>query len=477
VPVSVNTYALPIPTSNESSGPSIPATYELWSLDHGVYLQDRWSVARRFVINFGVRYETNASYEPATCRDLTKMPGFVVSALPASAGTCYAKVNSPSFKNVSPRVNTVWDVRGDGKMAIKFAVNRFDQPINISIISRLNPVAVTSDTRPWVTCTAAITTGCDINGDKIPQINELGPSAGFVFAGANARYSNNSDGSGDLKRPVSNEYTAEVQQQLPLSMVLSVGYTHRETRNNIGNVNTAVLSSQWIGPQTVTSSTAVNAGIPAAQATVQVYGRPSTASALLFFNSALSNTDYNGADITLNKRMSDHFSVTGGANYGRTIQASAGGDLNNPNVANNPYFLGGITSGDRPWSYRLSGVVQLPAHVELSGIYILQAGATEQTTAQILSADGATLGTGVSTLTVNTNHIGDVRYPVLRQLDMSLRRSFRYGGKSFAPRLDFFNGTNEATLTTWGTLLGPQYHVPSGVQRGRAIKASISAEF
>jgi hypothetical protein len=477
VPVSVNTYALPVTTSSASSGPDVPNAFENWSIDNGVYVQDRWSVTRRFVVNAGVRYETNSSYEPATCRDLSAMASFVVSVLPASASTCYSKVNAPSFKNASPRINTVWDVRGDGRTAVKFAANRYDQPINISMIARLNPVSTTSDTRAWTKCAVGQTSGCDLNGDGIPQLNELGPSSGFVFADANARYAGNANGTGTLKRPVSNEYSAEIQQQLPLNMVLSIGYTHRETRHNVGQENTAILPSQWIGPQTVVSSTAVNAGTPASQATVVVYGRPSTASANLYFNSPLSDTTYNGEDITLNKRMSSHFSVTGGATYGKTTQASAGGDLNNPNIINNPFFLGGITSGDRPWSYRLSGVVQLPYAFELSGTQVVQAGATEQTTAQILAADGATLGPGVSSLSVNTNHIGAIRYPVLTQLDMSLRRNFRYHGRSFSPRLDFYNAGNAATITTWGTLLGPTYHVPTGVQRGRAVKLSVSAEF
>src|SRR4029079_1335857 len=135
-------------------------------------------------------------YVPKVCRDLTGMPSFVTSALPASAATCYDQTNAPSFRNVSPRLNTVWDVRGDGKTAVKFAVNRYDQPINISVISRLNPVAVTSDTRTWTPCAAGQTTGCDLNGDLIPQVNELGASSGFVFAGANAKYSANADGTG-----------------------------------------------------------------------------------------------------------------------------------------------------------------------------------------------------------------------------------------------------------------------------------------
>ena len=146
-------------------------------------------------------------------------------------------------------------------------------------------------------------------------------------------------------------------------------------------------------------------------------------------------------------------------------------------MTQNPYFLGGITSGDRPWSYRMSGTVELPWAFQVSATQVVQAGATEQTTVQILAADGATLGSGVSTLSVNTNQIGDVRYPVLTQLDLSIRRNFRFNGRSFSPRVDIFNATNDSTFTTWGTQLGPNYHIPTGIQRGRVIKASVSATF
>ena len=48
----------------------------------------------------------------------------------------------------------VYDLTGDGRTALKFAANRYNQPINISIIERLNPVAignaVTSDQRTWI---------------------------------------------------------------------------------------------------------------------------------------------------------------------------------------------------------------------------------------------------------------------------------------------------------------------------------------
>jgi len=460
-PVSVNTYALPITQDNTASGDDIPNAFENWSVDNGVYVQDRLTATHRLVINAGLRYETNSSYEPATCRPETLFAG---------AGACFDKVQAPSFRDLSPRFNVVFDPRGDGKTALKFAANRYNQPINISIIARLNPVATTTDTRAWTACAAGQTSGCDVNGDRIPQVAELGASNGFVFAGVNSRYD------AGLKRPISNEYTAEFQQQLPLNMVLSLGYTRRETRRNIGQRNTAIDPSAWIGPQVITEATAANAGF-GNQAQVTVWGRPSTASANLFFNSPLGDTNYSGGDITVNKRMSHHFSVTGGATFGQTKKASAGGDLNNPNVVNNPYFLGGITGGDRPWSYRLSGVVQLPYDVQVSGTQVVQAGNTEQTTVLVLTNE-ATLGPNAGNgFTVNVNNVGDVRYPVLLQTDLTVRKIFRYRGKSFSPRLDFFNAMNNSTITTWVTQLGPNYHTPSAIQRGRVIKASVTADF
>jgi hypothetical protein len=49
------------------------------------------------------------------------------------------------FKGVVPRASAIYDIKGDGRTAIKFAASRYDQPINISINQRLNPVGTTND--------------------------------------------------------------------------------------------------------------------------------------------------------------------------------------------------------------------------------------------------------------------------------------------------------------------------------------------
>ena len=57
---------------------------------------------------------------------------------------------------------------------------------------------------------------------------------------------------GPAKREVVNEYTAEFQRELPRGVVASIGYVHRETRQQWGTINTAVALAGWGSPITVT---------------------------------------------------------------------------------------------------------------------------------------------------------------------------------------------------------------------------------
>ena len=195
-------------------------------------------------------------------------------------------------------------------------------------------------------------------------MNELGPSTGFTF-GATNRYDPN------LKWPVSNEYSLEVQRQLFCNTVLTVGYTNRQTRRNIGFRNVAVPIDTYI-PLQVTEA---NSG-----RLVTVYNQ---APALrgkqdnLYFNTDTADSDYNGADITINRRMSNKWSVNGGASFGKTLGDILSQDLNNPNSAE---FRRGLLGNDSPWSYRASGVYQLPQDIFVSGTWQYYQGFPESTT-------------------------------------------------------------------------------------------------
>src|SRR5947207_7241717 len=202
VPDSVNTY-------------NTPTYSDMKDRETAVYAQDRWRPTRKLTMNVGLRFETNYGWMTAACQPQT----------PFVDAQCYAPLKGlPDWKTVNPRFSAVYDLGGDGKTALKFAANRYITPVGKSIVERVNPIKTVSDTRRWVSqalCASVNFIGCDLNGDLLPQINELGPSSGYPF-GVNTRYVP------DSKWPWSREFSADVQRQLPGDMVVTFGYTHRE---------------------------------------------------------------------------------------------------------------------------------------------------------------------------------------------------------------------------------------------------------
>ena len=101
----------------------------------------------------------------------------------------------------------------------------------------------------------------------------------------------------------------------------------------------------------------------------------------LLDNEEALDSNYNGGDITVNKRMSDGWSLMAGASYGKSIGDVLGGDLNNPNSKE---FRRGLLGNDVPWSYRLSGVYDLPYRIAtVSGTMQYYKGVPESTTVSI----------------------------------------------------------------------------------------------
>jgi hypothetical protein len=450
-PDSVNTYNVPI-TSTSSR---IPVAFEPWHRDHGVYIQDKWTPTAKLTLNLGLRFETTYGWLPATCRPATT---FVVEQ-------CFPEIKgAPDFKAVVPRVSAVYDVFGDGRTALKVSASRYDQPITLSNVQRVNPLVQVNDTRNWTVCAPGQTSACDLNGDLTPQLNELGASNGFPFGTAN-RYA---DG---LEWPASNEYNIEVQRQIPGNIVVSVGYIRRETRRNIGVKNVAVPLETYI-PLQVTEA---NSGKQ-----VTVYNQ---APALrgktdyLWDNFSELDTNFNGADITVNKRLSNRWSMAGGASYGKTVgdiyftsTTVSQVDLNNPNNT----FRRGVIGNDVPWSYRMSGLYEFPYQISVSATAQYYQGFPDTTTVSV-GNNTVALTQGTQLLTVEPR--GTTRLPAVTSLDVSVRKSWKMGGKSIEPRVDMYNLTNAATILGRITQLGPTYGRVSSIQRGRLIKLGVNFEF
>jgi hypothetical protein len=106
IPVSVNTYNVPI--MGDFSGP----VQRVWDRTNALYLQDKWRPTK--LVDMGFRFETDFGWVRPSC---TASNTFV-------DGKCFSKIDGvPSFKTVVPRFSAVYDLRGNGRTALKFAAN------------------------------------------------------------------------------------------------------------------------------------------------------------------------------------------------------------------------------------------------------------------------------------------------------------------------------------------------------------------
>jgi hypothetical protein len=444
VPASVNTYNVPI--MNDFSG---PVQYAVRDRTNVIYVQDKWRVGKKLVVDMGLRFESDFGWVDPSC----SATNIFVDA------RCFTEIRGvPDFKTVAPRFAAVYDVTGDGRTALKFSANRYTRPVSLNNALQVNPAVVASDTRTWSVCAAGQTSACDLNRDMTPQPNELGPSNGYNFGVSN-------EWAAGLNPAYSNEYSVELQRQLPGNVVVSAGYTNRIQRDLYGVRNTLVPPTSY-SPITVTEV--------ASGETVTVYNQsPATRGQFknVWANQDELDVDYHGVELSVNKRMSNGWSLMGGANFGRATGTVITGDLNNPN---SPDFRRGAFGNDVPWAYRLSGVFDLPYELSSSFTTSYYAGFPELTTVVVNSR---TVALTQGTQSVIVNERGSVRFPNVFQLDASLRRVFRLSNMRVEPRIDFYNLTNEASVQRRVTVLGSAYQRPSDVQRGRLIKFGFGVEF
>jgi hypothetical protein len=427
VPDSVNTY----------NTPNIVRSY---NQDHGFYVQDRWTATRKLTMNVGLRLQKSYGWVPAVCQVQT----IFINA------QCFDRIDGvPDWLDVAPRVGMVYDVTGDGKTAIKVSANRYDQVFGVSYGARVNPMRTTNDTRSWT----------DRNGDLIPQLDELGPSTGFNL-GSTSRYAAN------VKRPVVNAYTIEIQRQLFGDLVVSALFIHRDTRRDIGSKNLAVPPESY-APILVTEK---NSG-----QVLTVYNQdPATRGRfdVVFDNFPELDARYNGVDLTFNKRLSRHWMAMGGLSYGWNIGDIYGtSDLNNPNFT----FRQGVIDFDVPWSFKASAVYELPQGFSVSGNVQHFTGFPEQ--------DTVSVGSNTVALTQVTQSVvvaprGTNRLPSVNTADIALKKRFRIGTQLTAePAVQLFNVTNANTVQNRLTVLGPTYHRALDILQGRMLRFDLNVKF
>jgi hypothetical protein len=182
--------------------------------------------------------------------------------------------------------------------------------------------------------------------------------------------------------------------------------------------------------------------------------------------------NFNGVDMTFNKRLSNRWMVMGGVSLGKNqVDTYGGSDLNNPNSV----FRYGLDSRDVPVSFKLSGIYELPYGVTLGGTFQHFTGFPEPAT---VSVGGDTVTLTQVTQSVRVEEVGTTRLPDNDMADLSVRKTFTLrNGVTFSPAVEVFNLTNANTIQTRLTQLGPTYQRVTSIQFPRMWRFGFNVKF
>lgn len=400
-----------------------PIESQVTMFDHGLFAQDAWTIKKRLTVSAGVRADF---FRGRVDEQRTPAGTFVPERHFPQMD------NVPNWKTVVPRLAFVYDLFGNGKTALKWNASKYMQKQATGIINNVNPLRLNSEIRSWT----------DANGDRIPQLSEIGPSLGGLGRGATVRLDP------DLRRPSQWEFTVGLDHQLSNTLAVAATYYRRSYYDLFTTINVALQPSDYT-PVTITNPLTAQP-LTVFNQNLATRGRVDN----LLTNSDALSSSYNGFEVTLNKRMANNFMLFGGFTLAAHKQCGSGAASTNPNDHINAC---GYDDFDSKYMLNVSGVYRLPAGFNVSGHLVHSTGKPLGRAFIVTRAIVPNLTQVNQTVALLPR--GELRRPAWTLLDLRLSREFRLGrGTSFELLLDVFNLLNENSalqeVETIGTALG-----------------------
>jgi hypothetical protein len=423
---------------------------ETWS----AFAQDRWVIGRA-TINFGARFDGVKAFLPSQ----SSPAGTFVGARSFNETEVY------NFKlNVAPRVGLAYDLFGKGRTALKAYYGRFYNQFGSEIAEAVNQNARLDVTVPWV----------DRNANLRFDPGELTLTSFTGFTGVFPRMDSNA------KRPYSDEMNVGIDHQLVRDLAVSVSYHRRQHRDGLTIVDLARPSSAY------TAVTRTFADPERGAQSITVYSLDPalvTRRDRLITTGDVMESDYNGMQLSVNKRMSNRWQMLAGIslqkhegfNHNGTYTNPAG-NANTPNTdLNNPNFVlnkaGSSIFTDIPWGFGLSGSYQAPYGIMFSGKYTAAAGGPLMRTITI-----AGLPQGSETVWVQPRGV-DRTETVNKFLDVRFMKRFVAGLARIEGTIDIFNLLNANHVTGQTEAVGTTIGRPSRILTPRIVRVGATVRF
>ncbi len=440
---------------------------EVTKANVGVFAQDQWAI-RRMTLNLGVRFDYFNSYVPAQ----RVGPG---PNVPTRNLDFAAVEDVPNWKDVSPRLGVSYDLFGNGRTAVKASLGRYLEGPNLTAFTRAaNPASaiVTNVTRTWN----------DLNGDFIPQANELGPisNLNFGLSRITTRYAEDAV----TERGFNWETSASVQHEIMPRVSANVGYFRRWYGNFRTTDNLEVTPADY-NPFCVTAP--ADSRLPGGGG-YQVCGlydvTPSRFGQVdnritLSKNFGKQTEIYDGVDVSVNARLPQGIVVQGGTSTGR-VKTESCFVVDSPQALLNcevtpPFMTQVKLLGIYPipfWGLQASATFQSLPGPQITASYTA-------TNAQIAPSLGRNLASGANgTATVPLIAPGTMYGGRLNQLDFRMSKIFRIlQGRTIRANVDLYNMFNASPVISHNNTFGAAWQRPTQILQGRLLRFGGQFDF
>jgi hypothetical protein len=441
--------------------------------DQSAYGTDTWSL-KRVTLNLGVRFDRYDAFYPQQ----TTTTGQFVAVFP---NFTEPETHILTWKDVTPRVGAIWDVRGNGKTVIKGSYGMFGNYMGFEYPTIFDSNAVRSKTYAWQTATipqptsktpynanlcgptgalAPVEYACDVPASVLSYI-ESGADPLISSTGGTSEIINP-----NLEEPVIHEFVGRVERQLVPNVSVSAGYVghllyhlyNAETNGGsvaptTGYAGTGVLTghpySSYALPATFTDA------LTGAPVTVYTYAAGSGTTQSEILNNPSNRPDYyNSIEFGATKRYSNKWNASGSfwmTHNHRWINAQSG-ITGSPN--DSPYPL------DTTWNWELRayGTYHLPLGFAFTANFRDKSGAWGQRT-EVFSGNGTNgqkLNQG--SVTENMGPFGQYQGTTVPLLNINIAKTFTIRERfKLSPHAELFNVLNNAgqVAQNWQTTTNP----------------------
>jgi hypothetical protein len=442
------------------------------------YGQDTYSYKRMTAVG-GIRWERVEGWLPPQQDPGSQFfpDGTVISPTFTVQRTFPEIRDVPLWHNTGPRGSLIYDLRGDGKTALRGSLARYYDQIGTGTPGGVNPNGLISQTYTWN----------DLNNDLVFQPGELGtpsaPSLPATLDQLRSRF--------QLKRrPYRNEFTVGVDHQLMPNFAVSATYIQRREHDQIATVELNIPFTYYT-PVTVADPGPDGITGTADDTTLTVYNEnlPTLPSITGSANDNRIDQRYKGVEFTATKRYSNRWTMVGGYTFSRTEQdccTNGTTSITSPNAFVNATGRNGI---DRAHNFKLTGSYLFPYDIQFGANLRAQSGQPYTRTLLITGLNqNPTNG-----ITVNAQPRGTYLLPWLTTADLRVGKIFKVrNANTFEVDMDVYNLTNSNAVynvrqttgrqnvtdfTTGQTVQIAQFNSPIAVLGPRIIRFNVSYKF